>query len=397
MRKGNSKFLLSLLLSVFAVSALCPGVALAQTNDDVTAEITTEISPDQTSAQVTVYLKNTGNEPIHNVQIHGVLPEGLQVEEGDELSKQEEILTPGSETALQYVVTTQPKVEENHQQGTNDVPAGTDDKDQSTSGNNAATNENSADTGNDANTSDYANWILPIVVCIIAVAVTVVVCVRWKKGKGTVSMLLCVAILLPSIVGMAPVQAAEPETAVHICADVVLGGKTYTLTADVRYDLPETVAPSGAVLTRAQWIDELLTAVGALEQEVVYDHVDLPFTDIADHGNKNDILLAYANKVLPDMGTEFYPDAPADREFAAVTAVKALGFQPVADIVCRDSSAITYKQEVETAVAMDIFQLTDEAFRPADQLTRAEADAALAQIKEIANPGISEGNTGKIN
>ena len=190
------------------------------------------------------------------------------------------------------------------------------------------------------------------------------------------------------MVGLGPVKAAAPETAMHISTDMVLNGKTFTLTADIDYDLPETVTPSGDVLTRAQWIDELLSAAGAPEQEVVYDNVELPFTDIAEHTNKNDIMIAYANKILPEMGAEFQPDVPADREFAAVTAVKALGFQPVADILCSDAASITYKQEVETAVAMDIFRLDNEAFRPADELTRAEADTALNKIKEIANPEI---------
>ena len=103
-----------------------------------------------------------------------------------------------------------------------------------------------------------------------------------------------------------------------------------------------------------------------------------------------------ANQLLPEMGTEFRPDAPADREFAAYTAVKALGFQPVKDIACADAAAITYKQEVETAVAMELFQLTDEAFRPAEELTQAEADAALSKVREIANVETPEENTGEV-
>lgn len=396
MIKKSRKILLSFLLSIFMVSALCPGIALAQTNDDVTADITAEVSDDQTSAEVTVYLKNTGNEPINNIQIQGVLPEGLQLEEGYELNKQEETLTPGSETALQYVVKTDATEDENNQQGAVDTPTGSENNNQPTSGNKTTTDKNSTDKAKDVKTGDNANPILLIVVCIIAAAVIIAVCIKWKKGKGMLSLLLCVAIIAPSMVGLGPVKAAAPETAMHISTDMVLNGKTFTLTADIDYDLPETVTPSGDVLTRAQWIDELLSAAGAPEQEVVYDNVELPFTDIAEHTNKNDIMIAYANKILPEMGAEFQPDVPADREFAAVTAVKALGFQPVADILCSDAASITYKQEVETAVAMDIFRLDNEAFRPADELTRAEADTALNKIKEIANPEIPEGNTGEV-
>ena len=51
-----------------------------------------------------MHLQNTGNEPVSKVRIQGVLPEGLSLEEGDTLTKEEETLAPGSETALQYTV-----------------------------------------------------------------------------------------------------------------------------------------------------------------------------------------------------------------------------------------------------------------------------------------------------
>lgn len=379
MVRKSRGILLSFLLSIFMVSVLSPCIALAQTNGDVTAEITAKVSEDQTSAEITVYLKNTGNEPINNVQIRGVLPKGLKLEGGSELNKQEETLTPGSETALQYDVK-----EESNYQGGADTSAST-------------TDVNSVEEVKDVKTGDNANPVLSVVICVIVASVIFIVCMKWKKGKGMLSLLLCAALLAPSLTGFGSVTAAESVTSMSVSTEMTLNGKTYTLAADVLYDLPEAVTPSGAVLTRVQWIDELLTAVGVPEQEVIYDNVELPFTDIADHANKNDILLAYANMILPDMGTEFCPDSPADREFAAVTAVKALGFQPVADIVCSDSASITFKQEVETAVAMDIFKLNNEAFRPADQLTRAEADTALYKIKEIANPEIPEGNAGEVN
>ena len=46
-----------------------PTVALAKSNEDVTAEITAEVSKDKTSAEVTVHLQNTGNEPVSKVRI----------------------------------------------------------------------------------------------------------------------------------------------------------------------------------------------------------------------------------------------------------------------------------------------------------------------------------------
>lgn len=109
MRTKGRKLLPLLLLSFVMTLACMPTMALAKSNEDVTAEITTEVSKDKTSAEVTVHLQNTGNEPVSNVRIQGVLPEGLSLEEGDTLSKEEEMLAPGSETALQYTVKAEKK------------------------------------------------------------------------------------------------------------------------------------------------------------------------------------------------------------------------------------------------------------------------------------------------
>lgn len=411
MRTKGRKLLPLLLLSFVMTLACMPTMALAKSNEDVTAEITTEVSKDKTSAEVTVHLKNTGNEPVSNVRIQGVLPEGLSLEEGDTLSKEEEMLAPGSETALQYTVKAEKKQNndgssDNENQGNN----GQDQGDKNQSGN-SDPNDNSGNTskGDDkttttssedpdaVDTGDSANPAVLIVVCVAAASVILIICIRKKKGKGLLSLLLVAALVGPSIIGVLPVKAADSKQGkLQVATEATLGGKTYTLIADISYSLPEVVAPSGAVLTREQWIGELMTAVNAPETEVIYENEELPFTDIDNHAQKNAILLAYANQILPEMGTEFNPDAPADREFAAYTAVKALGFQPVKDIVCADAAAITYKQEVETAVAMELFQLTDETFRPAGELTRAEADVALSKVREIVNEETPEGNTGEI-
>lgn len=411
MRTKGRKFLPLLLLSLILTAACMPTVALAKSNEDVTAEITAEVSKDKTSAEVTVHLQNTGNEPVSKVRIQGVLPEGLSLEEGDTLTKEEETLAPGSETALQYTVKaakTQDNGgsqdsgdrEESNQNGGDKNPS--PNPDQNDNGGNPSkggdkTTTPSSEDADAVDTGDSANPVIFIVVCMAAAGVILIVCIRKKKGKGLLSLLLVAALVGPYVIGVLPVKAADSrQGGLQVAADVVLGDKSYTLTADISYSLPETVAPSGAVLTRAQWIDELLAAVNAPETEVVYDNETLPFTDIDSHAKKNQILLAYANQLLPEMGTEFRPDAPADREFAAYTAVKALGFQPVKDIACADAAAITYKQEVETAVAMELFQLTDEAFRPAEELTQAEADAALSKVREIANVETPEENTGEV-
>ena len=51
MRTKGRKFLPLLLLSFIMTAACMPTVALAKSNEDVTAEITAEVSKDKTSAE----------------------------------------------------------------------------------------------------------------------------------------------------------------------------------------------------------------------------------------------------------------------------------------------------------------------------------------------------------
>lgn len=416
MKTKKWRFLLCFLMSVVSAFVLCPSVAFAQSADDVVAEIRAEVSEDGNDAGVTVYFKNIGNEPISNLQIQGNLPDGLELKEGNAMAKQEETVTPSSETALQYVLTL-----ENKEAGTQKPGSTSDETDDGidqnvNSGNTSENNQNqsandnkitavqySPETGSDSpyhvsslEMEDVALQVTLIVVCVVAASVTLLIYIKKRKtSKKLLSLILCFTVIATSLVGFSPALAADQRSEkLHVSTEVKLGGKDYVLTADVLYCLPESITPSGDTLTRAQWISELLEAVNAPDQEITYDNVTLPFEDIDAHANKNEILLAYANQILPEIGAEFRPDAPADREFAAVTAVKALGFQPVAEIECVDSASITYKEEVETAVAMDIFRLTNEKFYPYADLTRSEANWALQQVRAIVNVEVPQTNTG---
>lgn len=197
MRTKGRKFLPLLLLSFIMTAACMPTVALAKSNEDVTAEITAEVSKDKTSAEVTVHLQNTGNEPVSKVRIQGVLPEGLSLEEGDTLTKEEETLAPGSETALQYTVKaakTQDNGgsqdsgdrEESNQNGGDKNPS--PNPDQNDNGGNPSkggdkTTTPSSEDADAVDTGDSANPVIFIVVCVAGAGVILIVCIRKKKEK----------------------------------------------------------------------------------------------------------------------------------------------------------------------------------------------------------------------
>ena len=359
---------------------------LAESSQDglLSAEIQTESTADN-AADVTVIIRNIGSEPVHNVLVTGNIPDGMELLQGNSIQKEIGTLVPGSESALQYSVyvksgDTQPEENQNSQTTQNGSQDSQHNKNAST-----------LKTGDNANIAPY------ILVGAAAVLLIIIVCIKKKKIKGMLSLMLCISMIIPLLMNVGTVKAADAEkSSFSVTGQIVLGEKEYVAGADISYEKSKAVEPAGEILTKAQWIDELLDILGYDGQEVSYDDELLPFTDISEHTLKNEILLAYGNSILPDQGAEFSPNAPATREFAAVTAVKALAFKPIRDIVCTDASEITYKQEVETAVAMDIFQLDNGSFYPARELTRAEADSALEGISAIINSGETEDSGGSI-
>lgn len=59
-----------------------------------------------------------------------------------------------------------------------------------------------------------------------------------------------------------------------------MNGKTYVINAKAEYDEVEAVQVSGDIVTRAEWIQTLVDAMGYSEHVVEYDEDELPYTDI---------------------------------------------------------------------------------------------------------------------
>ena len=400
MRDIYKRILMVCLVFMFITIPLKPIMVRAEANDNITADIKTEVAGDESSAEVTVYLKNTGNVPVKNVQIKNLLPDNIKTD--DETEKIEDFLAPGSETAMKYVVRTE--MVDNTQSGNDRTPDNT--KKDTTKTVYSPTNSSDLqrskkdDTATtkkvtNASTGDDTKTFLIIGIVLLSLFI-LIFSLKKGKEKEMLSLILCIIIGTSTIIPTSQVKATVPDTSIAIQKDIILSGDSYTITTNINYELPETIMPNGDTLTKAEWITELLDALDVSVQEVDYENVELPFNDISEHPSKNDILLAYANKLLPESEGKFDPDAPVNREYAAYTAVIGLGFVPVSDIICNDASSITYKQEIETAVAMDVFRLTDNLFRPNDFLTRAEADLALQRVKEIIFPEIPDGNSGQL-
>ena len=162
-------------------------------------------------------------------------------------------------------------------------------------------------------------------------------------------------------------------------------GKVYSCTMDV-----VSAGSPSMQYTRGEWISILLPQVGINIDE--YQDEILPYyCDTTNHEYGRAIEIAKVMGIIPATESEedvpeFRPDDIATREFAAVTAVSALGYQqPDRTITFDDAGQITYKAAVDIAVKEKMFILSDNKFYPGTAVTEADKVRIFTRIYELLN------------
>lgn len=152
---------------------------------------------------------------------------------------------------------------------------------------------------------------------------------------------------------------------------------------------------SEATVTRSQWLREILTATNHDISLVDIETASHYFADLQHyegdtvtyHPDAEYVEYALAVGIITDDTAEddipmFYPDEPVSREFAAVSGVRALRFEPDANNASLLSEDIVYPEEVMTALELALmFTDANGDFRPQSALTEKE----MNQFLEVAN------------
>ena len=140
-------------------------------------------------------------------------------------------------------------------------------------------------------------------------------------------------------------------------------------------------------VTRAEWVSALLKQADIKAGKISKYH----FLDTKKNAKGKAIETAYARGILPvkKKSKKFYPNKAATREFMAVTAVRALGFQADKGTSpkCKDKKTLNYPSEDKVALNQKILSLKKKKFLPNKAITKSEKKNALRVVKKIRNTG----------
>lgn len=140
-------------------------------------------------------------------------------------------------------------------------------------------------------------------------------------------------------------------------------------------------------VTRAEWVSALLKQADIKTGKISKYH----FSDTKKNAKGEVIETAYARGILPvkKKSKKFYPNKAATREFMAVTAVRALGFQADKGTSpkCKDKKTLNYPSEDKVALNQKILSLKKKKFLPNKAITKSEKKNALRVVKKIRNTG----------
>lgn len=395
---------------------MVPVLGAVQEQDGIKVTLTTDKDTYAKGETISAVLsvENTNEEAVQNVTLKNYVPDGYKLAENAEEVKTAAALQPGESisAAVTYVSTENVK-DENPSNGEEPKQDNKQNEQQNNQKNDqkqeqqeslksvgvkstgqTAKAENTKNIKSNPGTGDNSKVEIWIVLGVISgIVILSVIAVRKRKGKKLLSLLLVIT-LAGTAAGAMPAKAETLENAkmISVSTSLSVGGAPLELKGEVSYQLQEKEDPE-KTYTRGEWIHELLAIYGYAARE---ESAEPSYSDIADSEYKQDIENAVFHGILIADGESFRPDDLATREFAAVTAVRSMGYQADKEIQCADASEVTNPKEAFLAVDLGLLELENDKFYPTRPLKEKEAKNILNVTEKTWDSTTVSGNKDEV-
>lgn len=365
------------------------------TQDGLEVSITTKTGnySENDEIPVDIVVKNFNNIAVENITVESILPEGLKLNEKYNGSTAQVSLGANEEMRLSIVV--------------GSSVAGSDTKNAVTPS--ASTVAKTQKTSNNPFTGEKGQLLIVLFV-VFALFIAAILIKKSKKKKETInkvfSIFLCLLIFGSTISPNITKALAENEdsslsnistqddvttqSSITTQHKVALGETFYYIGAKVTYDSITGTPSGGDNISRIEWVTNLVTTLGC-EIDIPDDELLYSFSDILDVATAKILNTAVIYGILPYDASagipNFNPNSEASREFAAMTAVKGLGFADSESVLdCTDANTLIYPNQDAIAVSIGLIQLQNKAFNPNGSLDQNEMSELLEMIKSINSP-----------
>lgn len=239
-------------------------------------------------------------------------------------------------------------------------------------------------------TSNILLWVMVLCVSSIAGIKTLK-----KKSRGIFWVVFLFFVISGNLISASTLQIKAAERKyISVSQNVSIDNKEISLEGIVMYDgISEDPKMDDDTITRGEWISLLLDKLGYSVNDSIdmYYYLDTAGTKF---GSAIESALQYG--IIPMTDEQDVPSFKASeattREFAAVTAVNAMGYtnRDILSQFCTDIDLIEYPMQSEIAVSEGMLNLDNGNFNPKKFLTQSEMKTifnALDRINESSKMG----------
>ena len=403
-KKMRNKLFIWIALLTFMLGVNSESVFAAETTQNgVIVETTFDKSSYQNEEKAiySVYIQNTNSEIINIKDINFDIPDGYKLSE--ETAKESiQNIQPGEHVLLKYDIDEKStnngsdndngntkgdiSSDDNNGNTKGDTPSG-DNRDNSSRGNNKGNSiKNNKETTNKSETKqvatgDNAKIILWTAIMVIALIIILIVVFQMKNKKGILSLLLIMATLTEIMLSPVSVKAEDNPNRITLSDKFVVNDVEKTVSVHIDIEkINGDYEEDTTTYTRGEWIQEIVNTYGLSAN--LSEASETKFTDIEGTKYQDAIRIAEIYGIV-DEGELFFPNEFVTREFAAVTAVRVLGYQGSGIPECEDSDGIQNKSEVYLALKSGMLLLKSGCFEPQSLLDRTDGKLILEHIVKI--------------